>query len=77
MQALCALNRRMLRADRSLGRRRALIGLLAVLALLFRSLGTMLCYIGVASALFGSHGAIRLWMKKRENGDSDQDNPDE
>lgn len=77
VQALCALNRRMLRADRSLGRRRALIGLLAVLALLFRSLGTMLCYIGVASALFGSHGAIRLWMKKRENGDSDQDNPDE
>ena len=77
VQALCALDRRMLRADRNLGRRRALIGLLAVLALLFRSLGTVLCYIGAASALFGSHGAVSMWMKKRQDGNSDRDDSDE
>ena len=77
VQALSALDRRMLRADRSIGRRKALIGVLAAVALLFRGLGTMLCYIGVLSALLGSHGAIRLWMKKREDDHPDQDNPDE
>ena len=32
---------------------------------------------GVASALFGSHGAARRWLQKRRNDDSDQDDPDE
>lgn len=77
VQALCALDRRMLRADRSLARRRALIGLLATLALLFRDVGKMLSYIGVVSALFGSHGAIRLWLKKRGDNGFNQDDPDE
>ena len=65
VQALCALDRRLLRADRPLNRRRLLIGLLAVAAMLLRGLGSALAYIGAASALAGSHGAIRQWTRNR------------
>ena len=77
VQALSALDRRMLRAGRPLSRRRLLIALLAVLALLLRGVGAVLAYVGVASALFGSRGAIRLWLQERRNDDSNHDDPDE
>ena len=77
IQALSALDRRMLRADRPLGRRRALVTLFAVFALLLRGVGSALSYVGVASALFGSHGAIRLWLQRRQDDHSDRDDPDE
>ena len=76
VQALCALNRRMVRADRPLSRRRLLIGLLAVAGLLLRGLGSALAYVGVASALFGSHGALRQWTQNRRN-DPPDDGSDE
>ncbi len=77
VQALCALDRRMLRADRPLGRRRLLIGLLSVAALLMRSLGSALAYVGVASALFGSHGAIRRWTQNRPKDPPNDDGSDD
>ena len=77
VQALCALNRRMLRADRPLSRRRLLIGLLCVAALLMRSLGSALAYVGVASALFGSHGALRRWTQNRPKDPTDDEGSDE
>lgn len=77
LQALGALERRLLLADRSLKRRRLLLGLFAAFALIFRGMGSMLSYIGVASALFGSHGAIKLWLQKRRDDHSDRDDPDE
>jgi len=77
VQALCALDRRMLRADRPLGRRRLLIGLLALAALLMRSLGSALAYVGVASALFGSHGAVRRWTQNRPKDPPNDEYPDD
>ena len=76
VQALCALNRRMLRADRPLGRRRLLIGLLSVAALLVRGIGAALAYVGVASALFGSHGALRQ-LSQNQPKDPPDDGMDE
>ena len=77
VQALCALDRRMLRADRPLSRRRLLIGLLCVAALLMRSLGSALAYVGAASALFGSHGALRRWTQNRPKDPTDDEGSDE
>ena len=76
IQALSALDRRLLRADRPLGRRRLILGLFAAFGLIFRGVGSMLGYIGVASALFGSHGAVKLWLQGRRNDHSDRDDPD-
>jgi len=73
VQALCALDRRMLRADRPLSRRRLLIGLLAVAALLLRGLGSALAWVGAASALAGSHGALRRWIQNRPQDPPDDD----
>ena len=73
VQALCALDRRMLRADRPLGRRRALIVLFSIGALLLRGMASVLAYVGVASALFGSHGAIRTWLQNRQDNDHSND----
>lgn len=77
IQALSAIDRRMLTADRGVGRRRVLIALLSVGALIFRGIATLLCAMGVISALFGSHGAVRLWLESRQNDHSDRDDPDE
>ena len=77
VQALCALDRRMVRADRPLGRRRLLIMLLAILALLLRGVASVLTWIGAASALFGSHGAIRMWLQNRQNDQSNHNDPNE
>jgi hypothetical protein len=77
VQALCALNRRMLRADRPLSRRRLLIGLLGAAALLIRSVGAALAYVGVASALFGSHGAFRRWTQNRPKDPPNDDGSDD
>ena len=76
VQALAALDRRMLSAGRSTRRRRVLVTLLAVLALLLQGVGAMLGYIGAASALFGSRGAVRLWLEKHRDDHSDRDDPD-
>ncbi len=73
IQAMAALDRRMLRGGRELGRRRTLITLFCVAAFLLPDVGMMLAIIGGASALFGSHGAI-----KRGNSEpSDRDDPQE
>ena len=77
IQALSAFDRRMLHAGRPLGRRRVIIVLLAVAALLIRSLASLLSYVGVASALFGSHGAIKLWMQRNQGNHSHHDDSDE
>lgn len=73
VQALCALDRRMLRSGSALSRRRTLITLLAIGALLFKSLASVLSYVGVASALFGSRGALKLWLQRRQDDHSDHD----
>ena len=73
LQALSALDRRMLRAGRTLNRRRVMIGLLAAISLLLRGVGAMLSYVGVMSALFGSRGAVKLWMRRRQDDHSDDD----
>ena len=77
VQALCALDRRMLRADRPLSRRRLLIGLLAVAALLVRGLGAALAWVGAASALAGSHGALRQWIQRRPKDPPEDDDTDQ
>lgn len=74
IQAMAALDRRMLRAGRETGRRRLLITLLCVAALLLPDAATVFAAVGVMSALFGSHGALRRSI----NGDqSDRDDPQE
>ena len=73
VQALCALDRRMLRADRPLTRRRVLIVLVAIAALLLRGFGSALAYVGAASALVGSHGALRQWTQRGPKGPSNDD----
>jgi len=77
IQALSALDRRMLTAGRSLSRRRTLIALLAIGALIFGGVAMVLCLTGVLSALFGSRGAVTLWRRERENDHSDRDDPEE
>ena len=78
IQALCALDRRMIRAGRQMTSRRVLITLFAALALILRDIGMILCYVGIASALFGSHCAIRLWMKRQQGDDHpNNDDPEE
>ena len=73
IQAMAALDRRMLRIGRELSRRRLLITLFSVAALLIPEVGGALAVIGGASALFGSHGAL-----KRGNGEqSDPNDPQE
>lgn len=67
VQAISATDRRMLRAGRALSRRRGLLTVLSVAALLISSIGSVLAIIGAASALFGSHGAL-----KRQDGNNDQ-----
>lgn len=73
IQALCAADRRMLAAGRSLARRRTLLVIVSVLALLLPDLGMVLSYLGMFSALFGSHGAVRKWRDGRQNDRSDDD----
>ena len=77
VQFLCALDRRMMRGGRGLSGRRVMIVLLSVAALIFRSLGTFMAYVGAASALFGSHGAIKLLAQKKQDENSDRDDFDE
>ena len=68
----------MFRSGRSLTRRKVLIGLLAVAGLLMRGLGSLLAYVGAASALFGSHGARQaLWIGGQADDQSDRDDPQE
>lgn len=77
IQALCAVDRRLMAGGGSAGRRKVLITALAVVALIFRGLGSLLCALGVMSALFGSHGAVRMWMDRRQNDHTDRDDPDQ
>ena len=77
IQALCAVDRRLMAGGGSAGRRKVLITVLAVVALIFRGLGSLLCALGVMSALFGSHGAVRMWMDRRQNDHTDRDDPDQ
>ena len=53
----------------------AVLGLLLVICAVFRTLGGMLFTVGLVSALFGSHGAIRQRMNNRDN--SDRQDPEQ
>ena len=63
----------MLRAGRPLGRRRALIAVLSIAALLVRSFASVLSYVGIASAFMGSHGVFRLGSGGRREDDDEHD----
>lgn len=67
VQAFAAIDRRMFAGGRALRGRRVAMGLLLVAGALVRMVGTLLFAIGVMSALFGSHGAVKLWMDKRND----------
>lgn len=72
IQAVAAMNRRMIKGGRSLRARRILLALLLIASALARTVALLLFAIGLTSALFGSHGAIKLWMEKRQ-----KDHPEE
>ena len=74
IQAMAALDRRMLRSGRELGRRKLLIGLLCAAGLLLPDAAVLLAVMGVASALFGSHGALKRPANRDQ---SDRDDPQE
>lgn len=73
IQAVASLDRRMLDAGRSLRARRTMLTLLVIGALLIQLLSNFLFIMGALSALFGRRGAIRLWLEKRRNDDSNHD----
>ncbi len=73
IQAVASFDRRMVNAGRSLTRRRVLLGLLIVGAMLIQLIAMVLFVYGAGSALFGSRGAIRLWLEKRRDNHSDHD----
>lgn len=75
VQAISATDRRMLGAGRALSRRRGLLVALSVAALLIPSIGSVLAIVGAASALFGSHGALK--RRDGSNDQSDHDDPQE
>ena len=74
IQAMAALDRRMLNAGREQGRRRVVITLLCVAALLLPDVAGVFAVVGAASALFGSHGAVKRLMNRDQ---SDRDDPQE
>ena len=77
IQALSALDRRMLRGGASLSRRKVMITLMAVAALLLAEFGLVLSLIGAASALFGSHGVFKRPINGERDDQSDRDDPQE
>ena len=74
IQAMAALDRRMLRSGRELGRRKLLIGLLCAAGLLLPDAAMLLAVLGAASALFGSRGALKRPANRDQ---SDRDDPQE
>ena len=76
IQAIAALDRRMLDSGRTLTRRRVLLTLLIIGAMAIQMIATFLFVVGAASALFGSHGAVRAWRDKRRDDDSHFDDHD-
>ena len=77
IQALSALDRWMLRGGASLSRRKVMITLMAVAALLLAEFGLVLSLIGAASALFGSHGVFKRPINGERDDQSDRDDPQE
>lgn len=75
-QATAAMDRRFLERGMSVGGRKALIGIMIVLALLFRDVATMLMIVGILSALFGRNGVVRKAMDKNDTNGSDPGDPD-
>ncbi|MDO4865465.1 MAG: hypothetical protein Q4C10_02835 [Clostridia bacterium] len=78
IQALAALDRRLIRGDRPLPRRRLAITLLVIASMLIRTVASVMTFVGLASALFGTRGAVKLWAQRRQGQDdhSDRDDPD-
>lgn len=78
IQALAALDRQLIRGDRPLRRRRLAIALLIIASMLLRTVASVMTFIGLASALFGTRGAVKLWAQRRQGQDdhSDRDDPD-
>ena len=76
-QAVAAIDRFLFRRGRSEGRRRAFIIVTLVFAAVLRFLNTILFAIGAMSALFGSHGAFKTMMNRRNKDRSNGDDPDQ
>ena len=76
IQGFAAADRRMMDAGRSVSGRRVLITLLAIAALLMQLVASVLSILGMISAVTGSHGALRLWLDKRRNNHTDDDDFD-
>ena len=77
IQALSALDRRMLRGGASLSRRKVMISLLTVAALLLSEFALVLSVIGTLSAFFGSHGVFKRPLNGEHDDQSDRDDPQE
>lgn len=77
VQAVAAIDRRLMRAGRTLGSRKVWCTIISIFGLAFRGFGSALAYVGAASALFGSHGAIREWGHKQKGDHDNDNNPDQ
>lgn len=77
VQALAAIDRFFYRRGASSRRRTRLVVLAMVFGLLFRLFGAMMFILGAASALFGSHGAIRRASDRSNDNPSDRGDPEQ
>lgn len=77
IQAMASMDRRMLRAGRTLTRRRVLLAITAVGSLLMREFALVFAVVGVLSALFGSRGALKRLTGGEEDDQSDRHDPQE
>ena len=66
VQAAAAIDRRLMRGTMRTSARRSVITVVMALALFLPTLQTAVIMIGALSALFGSHGSIRLWLNNRQ-----------
>lgn len=71
IQALASFDRGFLKKGMRTGKRCALIAIIWIASMLMPGLGIGLMFIGVASALWGSHGMITLRMKQQHDNNSD------
>lgn len=71
IQALASFNRGFLKKGVRTGKRCALTVIIWIASMLMPGLGIGLMFIGIASALWGSHGMITLRMKQQHDNDSD------
>ena len=73
VQALASIDRLFLKRGMRPGSRYALMTVILLASQMFSLFNNVLFIYGGASALFGSRGAIRLWMQKHQNDHTDSD----